>query len=166
MAVAAATGPSPSLPPLIILRLAKAGYASFAGEGARLYGGRWNHPGVRVVYASESLSLAALEYFVNLDTDLAPDGLVSVRVEIPGGIEQEVVEAGDLPRNWRTCPAPEALQDLGTEWIQRGETGVLSVPSAVVPEERNYLLNPAHGELSRILIGRPRPFHFDPRMWK
>lgn len=149
-----------------VWRLAKAGYASFDGEGARLYGGRWNHPGIRAVYASESLSLAALEYFVNLDTDLAPDRLVSLRAEIPRRIEQEIVETGDLPKHWRTCPAPEALQDIGTEWLRRGETAVLSVPSAVVPEERNYLLNPAHREFSRIRIGRPRPFQFDPRMRK
>ena len=166
MAVAAAAGPSPSQPLLSVWRIAKASYASFDGEGARLYGGRWSHSGVRVVYASESLSLAALEYFVNLDTDLAPDDLVSVRAEIPGGLERATVEGGDLPRNWRTCPAPETLQDLGTEWIRRGETLVLSVPSAIVPEERNYLLNPGHPEFSDIRIGRPRPFYFDPRMWK
>ena len=166
MAVAAATRPSPSQLPLIVWRISKAGHESFDGEGARLYGGRWNHPGARATYTSESLSLAALEYFVNLDTDLVPDGLVSVRAEIPTGLEHKTIEAGDLPGNWRTYPAPEALQDLGTEWIRRCETVVLSVPSAVVPEERNYLLNPAHEEFSSIRVGSPRPFHFDPRMWK
>jgi len=166
MAVAAANGLSPSQLPLIVWRISKAGHESFDGEGARLYGGRWNHPGVRATYTSESLSLAALEYFVNLDTDLVPDDLVSVRAEIPTGLEHKTIEAGDLPGNWRTYPAPEALQDLGTEWIRRCETVVLSVPSAVVPEERNYLLNPAHEEFSSIRVGSPRPFHFDPRMWK
>ena len=166
MAVAAATRPSPSQLPLIVWRISKAGHESFDGEGARLYGGRWNHPGVRATYTSESLSLAALEYFVNLDTDLVPDDLVSVRAEIPTGLEHKTIEAGDLPGNWRTYPAPEALQDLGTEWIRRCETVVLSVPSAVVPDERNYLLNPAHQEFSSIRVGSPRPFHFDPRMWK
>jgi len=166
MAVAAATRPSPSQLPLIVWRISKAGHESFDGEGARLYGGRWNHPGVRATYTSESLSLAALEYFVNLDTDLVPDDLVSVRAEIPTGLEHKTIEAGDLPGNWRTYPAPEALQDLGTEWIRRCETVVLSVPSAVVPDERNYLLNPAHQEFSSIRVCSPRPFHFDPRMWK
>lgn len=166
MAVAAASGPSPSQLPLIVWRISKAGHESFDGEGARLYGGRWNHPGVRATYTSESLSLAALEYFVNLDTDLVPDDLVSVRAEIPTGLEHKTIEAGDLPGNWRTYPAPEALQDLGTEWIRRCETVVLSVPSAVVPDERNYLLNPAHQEFSSIRVCSPRPFHFDPRMWK
>jgi len=166
MAVAAANGPSPSQLPLIVWRISKAGHESFDGEGARLYGGRWNHPGARATYTSESLSLAALEYFVNLDTDLVPDDLVSVRAEIPTGLEHKTIEAGDLPGNWRTYPAPEALQDLGTEWIRRCETVVLSVPSAVVPDERNYLLNPAHQEFSSIRVCSSRPFHFDPRMWK
>lgn len=166
MAVAAATGSEPPPPPLRVWRLAKAGFSSFDGEGARLFGGRWNHPGWRLTYTSASLSLAAVEYFVHLDTDLAPDDLVSVRAEIPGAVGRQAIEAEDLPRGWRTCPAPEALQDLGTDWLRRGASAVLAVPSAVVPEERNYLLNPAHQEFSRIRIGSPRPFRFDPRMWK
>jgi RES domain-containing protein len=152
-----------------VWRLARSGYALFEGEGARLYGGRWNHPGFRAVYTSEHLSLAVLEYFVNLDTDLAPADLVAVSAVIPRGVEEERVEARDLSRlapDWRTCPAPSALQDLGSDWIRRGETAVLSVPSAVVPEERNVLLNPAHAAFERIRIGRPQPFGFDPRMWK
>lgn len=151
---------------LVVWRLAKSPHASLRGEGARLYGGRWNHPGVRVAYASATLSLAALEYFVHLDTDLAPPGLVSLRVEIPEGLRRETIEVADLPKSWRTYPAPETLQDLGTEWVRRGESALLSVPSAVVPEERNYLLNPEHSEFSRIRLGSPRPFDFDPRMWK
>lgn len=163
--MAPATGLPPA-PPLVTWRLARKGYSSFDGEGARLYGGRWNHPGARVVYTSGSLSLAVLEYFVHVDTDLVPEDMVSVRAELSEEIERERVEPGDLPRDWRAYPAPEALQDLGTKWIRRGESAVLSVPSAVVPGERNYLLNPAHEEFSKVHVGRPQPFHFDPRMWK
>lgn len=121
------------------------------------------------MYTSEHLSLAALEYFVNLDTDLAPDDLVAVSATIPRGIEEERIEVRDLVRiakDWRTSPAPAALQDLGSDWIRRGETAVLSVPSAVVPEERNLLLNPAHEAFSSVRIGRPKPFGLDSRLWK
>lgn len=164
---AADTGLSAAPPsPRIVWRLTKAAYASCDGEGARLFGGRWNHPGQPVVYASGSLSLAALEYFVNLDTDLTPPDLVSVRIDIPDEVDLTAVAVEDLPRSWRRSPGPPALQELGTHWSLTGETAVLIVPSAVVPQESNYLLNPRHPEFARIVIGEPDPFHFDSRMWK
>lgn len=147
-------------------RICRAPFAAFDGEGARLYGGRWTPPGVRVVYTSGSLSLAALEFFVHVDTDLVPDDLVAVPAEIPSTCDQSVVEAADLPSDWRSYPAPEALQDIGIRWAESGESTVLSVPSAVVPEERNYLLNPEHPEFHRIGVGSPRAFGFDARMWR
>lgn len=153
-------------PPSSVWRVAKAGFAAFDGEGARLHGGRWNRPGVRVVYTSGSLSLAALEYFVHVDTDLAPEDLVAVRAEIPPGVAVTRSEAEDLPRDWRSFPAPEALQDVGMEWLRQAESLVLSVPSAVVPEERHYLLDPAHDDFGHVSVGPPRPFTLDPRLWK
>ncbi len=147
-------------------RLCSRHHAAFDGEGARLYGGRWNHPGAPVVYTSESLALAALEYFVNLDADLGPADLVATRAEVPGEVAMRVIAPRDLPRTWRKYPAPGALRDLGTAWALEGATAVLAVPSAVIPQERNYLLNPAHPEFRRIRVHPPEPFRFDPRMWK
>jgi RES domain-containing protein len=149
-----------------VWRVCSRRHRAFDGEGARLYGGRWNHHGARVVYTSGSLSLAALEYFVNLDPDLMPPGLVAVSADIPDGVRVQQIRVRDLPRNWRDAPAPEALRDLGTTWVSRGASAVLAVPSAVIPEDRNYLLNPAHPDFRRIRIGGPEPFRFDPRMWK
>lgn len=151
-----------------VWRLCRRRYAAraFDGEGARLYGGRWNTPGVAVVYASATVSLAALEAFVHLDGEDAPADLVVIPVEIPDALAVRELTPDELPRNWRATPAPAALQQLGNKWARAIETLVLLVPSAVVPQEQNYILNPAHPDASRLKIGTPEPFSFDPRMWK
>ena len=148
-----------------VWRICKARYAAIDGEGSRLYGGRWSDPEIPVVYTAGSLSLAALEVLVHLDPDLMPEDLVAIPAEIPAGLERSYVDVGDLPSVWRSYPGPDSLRDIGTRWAMSGESPVLVVPSVVIPEERNYLLNPAHPEISLIVVGDPRPFSFDPRMW-
>jgi len=134
-----------------VWRICSRRHQRFDGEGARLYGGRWNYAGTAVVYTSASLALAALELFVHIDVDLLPN---------------ETVKAASLPRNWRRYPALESLKDIGTNWAARGSTAILTVPSAIIPEEQNYLLNPAHRGFKQVRLRRSIPFHFDPRMWK
>jgi RES domain-containing protein len=155
-------------PPRLLWRLTAVRHAqrAYTGEGARLYGGRWNHPGVPLVYTSLTLSLAALELFVHLDGDIAPDHLAARAAELPGDLAIPVLEIADLPGNWRTYPAPERLKDLGTAWARSGASLALSVPSAVVPRERNVLLSPAHPDFARLRVLPPEGFSFDPRMWK
>ena len=154
-------------------RICAAAHRSFDGEGAREFGGRWNRPGIRVVYTSGRLSLAAIESFVHLDPDVAPEDLVAIPAELPANVAIAQIEVATLPRNWRDYPAPEALQDLGTAWVRDASTAVLSVPTAIlsvppelIPDERNYLLNPTHDDFDRIQIGGPHAFRFDPRLWK
>ncbi|MBC7838056.1 MAG: RES family NAD+ phosphorylase [Nitrospiraceae bacterium] len=139
---------------------------AFDGEGARQFGGRWNRLGTRVVYASATLSLAALEFFVNLDRDTEPDQLVAISADTPDDMRIEYIGVSDLPKNWRSYPVTEELQDLGTAWVASASTAMLVVPSAVIPEERNYLLSPAHPDFKRFRLNKPEAFHFDPRMWK
>jgi len=91
---------------------------------------------------------------------------VAVRAEIPGGLNRTRLDPSELPRNWRRYPAPEAMADLGTRWARTGETAVLIVPSAVIPAESNYLINPRHPDFAKIRVARPERFGFDPRMWK
>ncbi len=122
-----------------------------------------NHEKAR---GTATVSLAAVELFVNLDPDVCPDDLVAIPAEIPRAVRVMHVELGDLPRGWQRYPARVQLQDLGNRWVADGATAVLAVPSAVVPQERNYLLNPAHPDFRRIRVGRPEPFRFDRRMWK
>jgi RES domain-containing protein len=131
-----------------------------------LYGGRWNHAGTAVVYTSASLALAALELFVHVDVDLLPNDLVAIAAEVPESLAVETVKVASLPKNWRRYPALESLKDMGTTWAAEGSTAVLAVPSAIIPEEQNYLLNPAHRDFQQVRLRRSIPFYFDPRMWK
>ena len=149
-----------------VWRLCRRKYIAFDGEGSRIAGGRWNRRGTAVVYTSATLSLAVLEYFVNLPRAAAPQDLVAVSAEVPADLAVTSVEESSLPRGWRRYPAPEALADIGTRWVEERATPILAVPSAVVPHEKNYLLNPAHPSFGRIRARKPEPLDLDPRMWK
>lgn len=151
-----------------VWRLCKSRWAqsAFSGEGARRVGGRWNPKGVAVVYAAESLSLAALELFVHLEPEDQPEDLVQISAEIPAGVSRQKLLPADLPDNWRTYPAPSILQTLGADWVREGKTAFLELPSVVIPSETNVLVNPYHADFQQIAIDSPEPFHFDPRMWK
>lgn len=139
--------------------------AAFTGEGARLYSGRWNPEGVRMVYTSSSLALAALEFFVHLDPSVAPDDLVSVSATLPPHLKIERGALKDLPADWRTT-GNARLQAMGAEWVAANRFAALEVPSAVIDGEWNVLLNPAHPQFARIQIAGPKPFHFDKRMFR
>jgi RES domain-containing protein len=119
-----------------------------------------------VAYASGTLSLAALEFFVNLDPRRAADDLRSIHLNIPDDINYREVTTAQLPSSWRDYPAPRELKDVGTGWIQTKSSLLLYVPSVVVPQERNVLINPVHPDFSRCEMGPPEPFGFDARMWK
>lgn len=139
---------------------------AFSGEGAYLHGGRWNHHGTRVVYVADSLALAALEEFVHLDRANTRLRFVSFRVEIPDELTVEVLAESKLPKDWRTEPPPESVQELGTTWARSGSAAVLKVPSVIAPVEHNFVLNTAHPDFRRLAIHDPEPFNFDPRLWK
>jgi len=154
---------------------------AFSGEGARLYGGRWNRPGVVMVYTAGSRSLAILEILVHLrrtqplaDYVLIPvtfeASLVTVveSLKLPSIDENRAAaeEVPGLPENWDSEPPPVETQALGDLWIAAGHGPVLAVPSAVVPAERNYLLNPAHPLFGQIRIGTPVPCRIDQRLLK
>ena len=135
-----------------------------SGEGGRLHGGRWNHAGVAVVYASQSLSLAVLEYLVNVSVTDLPDDLVSIRIEIPNKLQRTKSGLKDLPQNWRIFPGIEELKDIGTDWALKASTPVLVVPSVVIPSELNYLINPKHRLIDRIRILSVEQFALDARL--
>jgi RES domain-containing protein len=147
-----------------IWRLCLQRHAAPDGEGARLYGGRWNSEGTAVVYTSATLSLAVLEYLVNLDSDILPDDLVALSADIPEHLGIHTIRTEDLPSDWREYPAPDELKAMGTAWAAARRSVILSVPSVIIPEERNYLVNPAHPEFGRIHWNAPTPFRFDPRL--
>jgi len=149
-----------------VWRICKAEHAAtaFTGEGATRYPGRWHHAGTAVVYCSESRALAALEQLVHLHRNRLPPNIVCFGVEIPDDLAIQTVAVGDLPAEWRHQPGPPELRDLGTRWVERGETAVLQVPSAVVLGEHNFLVNPRHPDVGRLVLGKAEPFEFDERL--
>jgi RES domain-containing protein len=134
---------------------------AFSGEGARIFGGRWNSPGVRLIYTAGTRSLAILEILAHLTKAAPLDNYVLFRVECDDSLVQIV---SDLPPGWNSEPPTAASQSVGDAWVRSATHPVLSAPSAIVPEERNYLLNPTHPEFSRIVIGRPATYRIDPRL--
>ena len=149
-----------------IWRLCKAEHAAtaFTGEGAMLYPGRWHHPGTPVVYCSESRALAALEQLVHLHRNQLPAHFVCFAVDLADGRAMSEVRLQDLPAEWRRQPGPPELRDIGTRWAESGRTVALEVPSAVVPGEHNFLLNPRHRDFGSLVIGDSEPFEFDERL--
>jgi RES domain-containing protein len=134
------------------------------GIGAREDGGRWNHPGTGVIYAGCTIAMAALEKFVHL-AGVVPRDLVLVRVELPKNSSAAKPELAGLPEGWNLVPAGAASMDFGTTWAQEKRSLVLYVPSVFVPEERNAVLNPHHGEFAAVKMVIERDFHYDGRMY-
>jgi RES domain-containing protein len=133
------------------------------GRGGLLAAGRWHTPRRLVTYASESLALASLEVLVHCDLDLLPVDLTAIEIDVAQRIKVSEVATSDLPRNWRRHPAPPALQRIGNDWLDQGQTAVLRVPSALVPTETNLLLNPLHRDFRDIRVVRRFRFTFDER---
>jgi RES domain-containing protein len=136
---------------------------AFTGEGAREFGGRWNNPGIAVVYTAQHQSLAALEMLVHLDSSELLQKYVLIAVEFDQSLIARL-EPSELPRQWRSEPPPPEVRSIGDEWILAGTSAVLQVPSALVPGESNFLLNPQHKDFAQLSFGKPLPFRFDPRL--
>jgi RES domain-containing protein len=145
-------------------RIVKAIHAStaFDGEGAWRFGGRWNSPGTRVVYCSANLSLAALENLVHLNPPVAFKS-VAIGLEFHDRLI-ETVDAKSLPADWTEEPPPPSTMEIGDRWVKEGRSAVLQLPSAIIPSESNYLLNPSHRDFQKITIRKPAAFSFDPRL--
>lgn len=132
----------------------------FSGEGAKLFGGRWNSIGVPIVYTSESIALATLELCVHFDKEV---DLKEYRV-FPVTFSGDLVKTIDsLPEGWNHDPTLPAPRKIGDDWVSKDISPVLKVPSVIVPSEYNYILNPHHPDFQDIKIGEVRPFDIDPR---
>lgn len=150
---------------MFLYRISKEKYIrDLSGEGARKYGGRWNHKGTPVVYTSEHVSLAALEVLVHVPVISLPKDLKLLRLRVSDEVSREEVNPAKLPANWKEHPAPTELKDLGTEWASNCNTLLLKVPSAVIPSEWNYLINPLHDEFEKAAVDNIDDFTFDSRI--
>ncbi len=139
--------------------------ASFwTGDGARLYGGRWNSPGRAVIYTSSTPALAQLEMLAHLENEELQKHYVLALAQLPSRLVLNIEDFSPLPRSWRAPEAPRSLQRLGDQWLEEGGHAVLSVPSAISPPDRNYLINPLHPDFSHIECKTATSFRFDSRL--
>jgi len=136
---------------------------AFTGEGPWRYGGRWNSPGVRVVYVSEHQSTAAFEVFANRVQFILGEKYKAFHLEWPDGLT-EIFPVKKLPADWRISPPSRSTMEIGDQWVQERRSAVLALPSAISPADTNFLLNPEHPDFRRIRIAAPIDFDFDPRL--
>ena len=149
-----------------VYRLTKLRYQNqiFSGLGGLHADGRWTFRGHPVIYTSASISLAVLEYTLNYRRRGWVPASVLGRAAIPDRVKIEVVTLADLPRNWSAADPPPKLRQIGQRWLDDGAAAILKVPSAVVVEEWNYIINPQHPDFKKLIFQRPRRFQFDRRL--
>jgi RES domain-containing protein len=136
---------------------------AFSGEGAKRFGGRWNPPGYAAVYAADSLSLAILEMIVHLDEDQDIQSYVAIPVEF----EENLVlcwPTEELPKGWACLPISDVTQQMGKAWLDEKKSLVLKVPSSVVRNDSNFVINPLHPDFPKIKTGSPQSLLIDPRL--
>ena len=136
---------------------------AFSGDGARAYGGRWNVPGIPIVYAAHTRALAALESLAHYGGAERRLQFVPFEIEVPESLVMRI-ELSDLPRDWRRAEPGASTQALGSEWQRSGRSAALLVPSVHVPQEYCVLLNPEHPGTDKIMVAYPEPFSFDERL--
>ena len=149
---------------MILYRISRCTYANdLNGTGARLFGGRWNSIGKQATYLASSCSLAMLEVLVHLQPLMIPDDYCLVEVEVSD--KHVLTIATDiLPDNWTDICPPQILARIGDDFLKKQEYFMLKVPSAIVPAEYNYLLNPLHPDMKKVKIIKKEPFDFDSRL--
>lgn len=133
------------------------------GEGARKMGGRWNPPGIPVAYMTESRALAALEILVHTGRAAVNLRWVVIEAEVPARMIESVLPE-DLPEGWDDVVSPSAARKLGADWVRRGDSAGILLPSVLVPEERTLMLNIKHPDFGKIVFSAPKPFRFDQRL--
>ncbi len=147
-----------------VFRLSRAVYAEkLDGKGAEKYGGRWNQLGIPMVYTSGTRALALLEILAGLPPTKLPGDLVLAEIEVPDQ-EVESLHIKSLPDNWDLYPATGATIKFGSEWADQKRSLLLEVPSSLISEEKNYLINPVHPLIDEAAIVATRSFRIDRRL--
>lgn len=149
---------------MIVHRLSKGKYhLDLSGKGAELYGGRWNSKGVDLLYTSQSRALAFAELAIHLPVGIVPKDYFLVAVNIPDSVNIFKLKPSDLPADWRSNPHSNSTQRIGDQFVLESKYLVLQVPSALVPGDFNFLVNPGHPQLREVTIENIEPFEFDSR---
>ena len=151
---------------MIVFRLSKAAYADdLSGKGAELTGGRWNSKGTALVYTSASRALCTAEIAVHTPLGNLPTDFKIITIEIPEDNLVKELQVDELPSDWKSIPHAHSTQVIGDKFVSEGNFAVLKVPSVVVQDEYNYLVNPAHTDAREIKIIAVEPFNFDERLF-
>ena len=149
---------------MLVYRISKTRYATdLSGEGAKLYGGRWNNKLVPCIYTSESRALALLEYTVNINIDEIPRALSIITLDIPSEDIYELKQS-QLPGDWQDVPAPSSTKDFGSRLLNEAKNAVIKIPSAIIANEFNYILNPKHPYSKNLKITEIKDFVYDIRI--
>jgi RES domain-containing protein len=145
-------------------RIVQAHWADSAmtGEGARLWGGRWNPPGMAAVYLAESRALAALEILVHAPREAIHLEWRAIAVEVPD-VWIATAQTADLPADWQALPSSSGARRFGGQWLSAGINVALRLPSVIVPQEHTLLVQPLHPDAAKLRVSDPEVFRFDPR---
>ena len=137
-----------------------------SGGGAAAAGGRWNHKGCALVYASSSIALACLETLAHIGTGIAARNRYLVEITVPERVwkARHTQSLATLSPQWSAEPPGIYSMTLGTEWVQKAASAVLAVPSVIIPEELNVLINPGHRDAKKVTARVVRQFVYDPRL--
>ncbi len=148
---------------MVVYRIGNCQYIDdLTGKGAALYGGRWNSKDTYMVYTAESAALALLETVVHIGK-IPEKGFCMVALQLPTN-STETLTTDKLPEGWSKNPAPDALKKIGDAFVKNGKKLGLRVPSVVMPEEYNLLLNPLHPDFKKVKVIRRRPIPIDERL--
>jgi RES domain-containing protein len=151
---------------MIVFRLSRKKFRyDLSGRGAEITGGRWNSKGVRMLYTSQSRALCTAEIAVHSPLGIVPTDYWLSSIEIPANAPLDAIDPAKLPAGWRSFPHPHATQLIGDQFIHQNKFLVLKVPSAVVPGDFNFLINPAHKLFSKVKVKKAEKFAFDERLF-
>jgi len=149
---------------MLLYRIGAAKYANdITGEGARLNGGRWNHPGVSCIYTGESRSLVLLEYSVHVSIHNIKRALSFTVFSAPDD-SITILKTADLPGNWKTFPHPKETRDMGSALLTRNSDLIIKIPSVIVEEEYICLINPNHPRKNEIKVITISDYAYDLRV--
>ncbi|HLT24069.1 MAG TPA: RES family NAD+ phosphorylase [Ignavibacteria bacterium] len=150
---------------MIVYRICKSKYhKDLSGAGAEQFGGRWNSKGVPMLYTSESAALCMLEVLVHIPRTSIPDDFVMISLSVPDD-NLEAVDESSLPKKWNDFPIIYGTTTIGDNFIRQRTALILKVPSSIVPESYNYLINPLHPDITKVKIEKVMKTPFDKRLF-
>ena len=149
-----------------IYRITRSKYSDLTGEGAKLFGGRWNSAGMSAVYCSQYRSLAVLELLVHFRFSLDPPEANILTISFADNLSVSEIKISELPSNWNSYTFNTKLQKIGDQWLRNKKTLLLKVPSVIIRQEYNYLINPEHKDISKVKIVKKEKFGIDERLTK